>query len=243
MNISDAARELAPNGILRAGVNLANILLVTGETESGDPQGISPDIGAEIARRLGVEVRYVTYATPGETADGGARGEWDIAMIAADPKRAETLAFTPAYVEIEATYLVRADSPVRSLAEVDRPGTRIAVSGRSAYDLWLSRNLQHAELVRGEGLRGTFEMFRDSDLDVLAGLRPALRENAAELTKARILDGCYMTVQQAIGMRPGAPAALDFLKVFVAEVTANGFVAQLIEKHGVTGKLQVAPGR
>ena len=243
MNISEVANELAPNGVLRAGVNLANPLLVTGEAANGDPQGISPDMGAEIARRMGTDVRYVTYSTPGEVADGGARGEWDIAMIAADPKRAETLAFTPAYVEIEATYLVRGDSPVQKIDDVDRPGTRIAVSSRSAYDLWLSRNLKHAELVRGEGLKGTFEMFAASDLDVLAGLRPALRENAIALKDSRILDGCYMTVQQAVATRPDCPAGLTFLNAYVAEVTASGFVAGLIEKHGVEGKLQVAVAR
>ena len=241
MDISKVAGELAPTGTLRAGVNLANPLLVTGKAANGDPQGISPDMSAEIARRLGASVLYVTYATPGEVADAAERNEWDIALIAADPKRAETMAFTRAYVEIEATYLVRSDSPVQSIADVDRPGTRIAVSDRSAYHLWLSRNIEHAELVPGEGLLGTFQMFRDdTGLDVLAGLRPALNGNASELPGSRILDGRYMTVQQAIGTRPGNAHGLEFLKAFVEEVTTSGFVAGLIDAHGVTGKLQVA---
>ena len=243
MDIDKASRELAPNGVLRAGTNLANILLVTGEADNGDPQGISPDMSAEIARRLGVEIAYVPYATPGEVADAATEDAWDIALIAADPKRAETMAFTRAYVEIEATYLVRGDSPVRVIGDVDQPGTRIAVSNRSAYHLWQSRNIEHAELVPGDGLDGTFQMFRDDpSLNVLAGLRPALNGNAAELTGARVLDGRYMTVQQAIGTKPGNAAGLAFLKAFVEEVTASGFVDGLIDRHGVTGKLQVAQG-
>lgn len=232
--------QLAPTGVLRAGINLGNILLVTGQTDAGAPAGVSPDMAAAIADRLGVPLDLVPFPSPGAVADAVSEGCWDIALIAADPKRAETLAFAPAYVEIEATYLVPEGSAIGAIGDVDRPGVRIAVSARSAYDLWLERNLSDAELVRGEGLAGAFALFRDQGLDVLAGLRPALIGNAAEMPGARILDGRYMSVQQAIATQPGKPEALAFLDAFVREATESGLVEGLISKHGVEGRLTVA---
>jgi len=238
----DIASELAPDGTLRVGINLGNILLVTGATSDGDPVGVAPDMGREIANRLGVDVSYVTFASPGKVADAGDRDEWDIALIAAEPKRAESIAFSTAYVEIEGTYLVPAGSPIQSIGDVDQPGVRIAVSNRAAYDLYLTRTLKHATLHRAEGLPGAVELFVAEKLDALAGLRPALNENAEKIPGARILDGRYTTIQQEIGTRPKNKAAAKFLQAFVTEVTGNGFVAGLLEKHNVAGKLQVASG-
>src|SRR5213079_316328 len=129
--------ELAPTGVLRAAINMGNFLLVTGRTPSGDPEGVAPDMAREIASHLGVPVSYVPYARPGELADAAGTGVWDIGLIGAEPQRAEKIAFTAAYVEIEATYMVPPGSPIKSIAEVDRKGVRIAVSARSAYGLWL----------------------------------------------------------------------------------------------------------
>src|ERR1700693_5902905 len=133
--------ELAPHGVLRAAINMGNFLLVTGRKPSGDPDGVSPDMARAIAERLGVPVKYVPFPKPGELADAVGNDAWDIGLIGAEPARAEKITFTAAYVEIEATYLVSAGSPITSIAEVDRPGVRIAVSARSAYDLWLERNI------------------------------------------------------------------------------------------------------
>lgn len=241
-DIEAARAALAGTGVLRAAINLGNVLLVTGRAENGDPEGVSPDMAAALAERLSVGLELVPFESPGGAADAVAENAWDIVNIAADPKRAETIAFAPAYVEIEATYLVPAGSAIQTIGEVDRPGVRIAVSGRSAYDLWLSRNLQRAELVRGEGLPGAVARFRDEGLDMLAGLRPALREDAEAFPGARVLEGRYMAVQQAIGCRPGAPEAVAFLTDFVRDATANGLVQTLLEKHGVQDKLQVARG-
>lgn len=236
----DIISELAPTGTLRAGVNLGNILLVTGETPEGDPEGVSPSMAAAIAEKLGLPVTLVTFKSPGAVADAVATDEWDIALIADDPKRAETIAFCGAYVEIEATYLVPAGSSLNAIEDIDKPGVRIAVSGRSAYDLFLTRHLKHAELVRGEGLVGTVELFLNEKLDVLAGLRPALNDNVKTMPGAKILDGRFSTVQQAIGTKPNNPAAIAFLREFVAEAIQNGTVAKFIDQHGVTGRLQVA---
>src|ERR1700749_997023 len=132
--------ELAPTGVLRAAINMGNFLLVTGRPSAGDPEGVAPDMAREIASRLGVPVAYVPYARPGELADAAGTGVWDIGLIGAEPQRAEKIAFSPAYVEIEATYLVPAGSPLQSIAEVDKPGRRVAVTARSAYGLWLENN-------------------------------------------------------------------------------------------------------
>ncbi len=240
--IEAARSELTLPGTLRAGINLGNILLVTGTGPNGEPQGVAPDLAAAVAERLGVNVEYVTYATPGELADAVAGDEWDIGLIAVEPKRAEQIAFCDAYVEIEATYLVPPDSPLRSIEDVDRPGVRIAVSDRAAYDLYLSRTLKHAELVRAKGLAGAFALFVEDKLDALAGLVPALQENAESLPGSRVLPGRYTAVRQAIGTKPHCTSLNAFVEEFTAEAKASGLVAGLIEKHGVAGKLQVASG-
>ncbi|HEX6000355.1 MAG TPA: transporter substrate-binding domain-containing protein [Hyphomicrobiaceae bacterium] len=233
--------ELAPAGVLRAGLNLANFLLITGRDPAGEPTGVAPDMASEIARRLGVPVKYVPYKAPGELADAVDTGAWDIGLIGAEPQRAERIAFTPAYVEIEATYLVPAGSPIRSLAEVDRPGVRIAVTGRSAYGLWLERNIAQATLVKTDSIDSSYERFVGDKLEVLAGLRPRLLADVEKLPGARILDGRFSAVQQAIGTSRKNAAAAEFLRAFVAETKASGFVQGLIDKHKVRG-LSVAAG-
>lgn len=241
MSNLDAARaELTDPSTLRVGINLGNILLVTGKSAAGDPEGVAPELAAEAARRLGVDVLYRAYPMPGELADALEQDEWDIGLIAVEPKRAETIAFCDPYVEIEGSYLVPPDSPITSIEEVDRPGLRIAVANRAAYDLYLSRSLKNAELCRATGLDGAFELFVGEKLDALAGLKPALLENAGKVPGSRVLEGNFSTVGQAIGTKPQNTALKAFLDAFTAEAKASGLVAALIEKHGVTGKLQVA---
>jgi polar amino acid transport system substrate-binding protein len=236
----DVLAQLAPTGVLRAGINLGNFLLVTGRSAAGNPEGVAPDMARAVAERLGVPVRYVPYPRPGELADAVGTGAWDIGLIGAEPQRAERIAFTAAYCEIEATYLVPAGSPIGSIAEVDRPGVRIAVTARSAYDLWLERNIRHATLVRTESLDAAFERVVGEGLEVLAGLRPRLLSDAGKLPGSRLLDGKFTAVQQAIGTARANEAAAAFLRGFVEEAKASGLVARLIERHGVRG-LSVAP--
>ncbi len=236
---SDASNELIRPGILTAGINLGNILLVTGTAADGSPEGVSPGMAAALAAHLGVDIAYRVYATPGEVADAAARDEWDIGLIAEDPARAEVIDFCDAYVEIEATYLVPAGSPLQSIGDVDRPGIRIAVAERAAYDLYLSRSLRHAELHRARGLPGALRLFIDAKLDALAGIKPALLENAADLPGARVLAGNYTTVRQAIATRPGCAALNALTRSFIADARRSGLIAALIEKHDVVGKLKV----
>ena len=232
--------QLAPTGVLRAGINMANFLLVTGRSAAGEPEGVAPDMARAIAGRLGVPVVYVPFPKPGELADAVDANVWDIGLIGAEPQRAEKIAFTAAYVEIEATYMVPPGSPLKTIGEVDRPGTRIAVTARAAYDLWLERNVRHAALVRSDSLDAAFRQFADEKLEVLAGLRPRLLEDAKSMPGARILDGQFMAVQQAIGTARGNAEGAAFLSAFVEEAKASGLVADFIARHQVRG-LSVAP--
>lgn len=240
----DAARaELAPHGVLRAGINLGNPLLVTGKLANGDPDGVSPEMAKAIAADLGVKAQLVPFASPGALADAMGANGWDIGMIAVEPARAETIAFSAAYVQIEATYLVRDGSRFRSCADVDAPGVRIAISARSAYDLYLSRHLEHAELVRGEGLPGALKVFSDENCDALAGLRPALLEDAGKIAGAHVLDGMFTSVQQAVGCNPKNRNAARYISDFVERAKADGRVQSWIDRHGVTGRLAVGDPR
>jgi polar amino acid transport system substrate-binding protein len=233
-------QQLAPHGVLRAGTNLSNFLLVTGKTAAGDPVGVSPDMAAEIARRLGVPVSYVTFPHPGPLADKADTDTWDIGLIGAEPQRAEKIAFSPAYVEIQSTYLVPPGSPITDLAAVDRAGVTIAVTARTAYGLWLERNITQAKLIWCETIDASFETFQRDKIDVLAGLKPRLLSDVERMPGARILDGQFSAVQQAIGTAKRNVEAAAFLRDFVEEAKASGFVASLIAKHAVNG-LSVAP--
>ena len=233
--------ELAPHGVLRAAINMGNFLLVTGRTASGDPDGCSPDMARAIAAALGVPVKMVPYAKPGELADDALNDKWDIGLIGAEPARAEKIDFTAAYVEIEATYVVPAGSPITSIAGVDVKGNRIAVTARSAYDLWLERNIHHAALHRGNSQAETIALFLDQKMEALAGLRPGLIGDVVKMPGARMLDGQFTAVQQAIGTARKNTAGAAYLKQFVEDAKKSGAVAGLIAKHGVVGRLSVAP--
>ncbi len=234
------ASELAPTGVLRAAINLGNFLLVTGRSANGDPEGVAPDMARAIAETLGVPVQYVKFERPSGLADAAGTDVWDIGLIGAEPARAEKIAFTAAYVEIEATYLVPPGSTLQSIAEVDRAGVRIAVAAGSAYDLWLDRNIQNATLVRSNAARNAWQKFTEDRLDALAGLRPGLISDVAKLPGSRILDGQFTAVQQAVGTLRSNTAGAIFLRGFVEQAKASGLVASLIEKHHVKG-LSLAP--
>lgn len=232
--------ELAPTGILRAGINMSNMLLVTGRTETGDPAGVAPDMAAEIGKRLGVPVAYVKYEKPSLLADAAGTNAWDVGLIGAEPARAEKIAFTAAYCEIEATYLVPENSPFKSAAEVDRAGVRISVKRGTAYDLWLARNIKHAAVLRSDTSDGPLNQFVADKLEAMASLRPALLEDVKKVPGTKILPGNFTSVQQAIGTARQNSAGAAFLERFVAEAKSSGLVARLIERHHVRG-LSVAP--
>jgi polar amino acid transport system substrate-binding protein len=229
-----AKNELAPTGKLRVGVNLGNFLLVT-KLSDGSIRGIVPDLAAELGRRVGAPVEFVHYAGAGQLADSAPSGQWDVGFLGAEPARATEIAFTDAYLEIPATYLVPAGSPIQSVAEVDQPGVRIATAAKSAYDLWLSRNLKHAQLLRAEGIPASCELFVSQKLEALSGLLPRLVSDQARLPGSRILDGRFTAVQQAVGTPRARNAAASYLSAFAGDIKKSGLVAEAIARHGVKG--------
>jgi polar amino acid transport system substrate-binding protein len=235
-----ARSELAPNGKLRVGLNYGNFLLVLKDAPDGAPRGIAPDLARELGRRLGVPVEFVKFAQAGQLADGVRDGKCDVGFLGAEPQRAAEIAFTKAYLEIPVTFLVPAGSRVRSIADVDREGVRVAVSARSAYDLYLSRTLKHARLVRAEGIDGSYELFLKERLEVLAGLKPRLVSDAEKLPGSRVLDGQVTGVQQAAGTGKARTAGARYLSDFIGDIKRSGLVTKIIDQHGVKG-VTVAP--
>ena len=232
--------DLAPTGKLRIGINFSNFLLTARDPVTGEGRGIAIDLGRELARRLGVPAEVVGYPSPGELADAASKGVWDVGFLGAEPKRANEIDFTPAYVEIEASYLVPPGSPLKDIAHVDREGLRIAVPQKSAYELYLSRTLEHAKLVLAQGADNAYNRFVEDKLDALAGLRPRLVADREKLPGSRILDGRFTAVQQAAGTPKGRTAGAQYLRQYIEDVKATGLLARTIEKHGVRG-LTVAP--
>ena len=240
-SISIAVRsELGPTGTLRVGINQGNFLVVTRDSANGELRGIAVDLARELGRRAGLPVEFVTYASAGKMAEAASAGAWDIAFLGAEPERQNEIDFTPAYMEIEATYLVPAGSAIRAIAEVDRDGVRIAVAAKSAYDLFLSRTVQRARLVRVEGIDASFKLFVADRLEALAGLKPRLVADAQVLAGSRILEGRFTAIQQAIGIPRGRDAGARYLREFIEDAKASGLVARGMEKHGVRG-VSVAP--
>src|ERR1700732_2553925 len=233
--------ELAPTGVLRAAINMGNFLLVTGKDPNGDPSGVSPDMAAAVAARLGAPVKYVPYARPGELADDAPKGLWDIGNIGAEPQRAAVINFTAAYSEIEATYLVPAGSPIKSVGEVDQPGKRIAVTARSAYGLWLENNVKKAELLQFDSADAALKQFDSEKMDAYAGLRPGLLAVAQARPGSRVFGGEFTPRERGGGTARKNTAGAAFLREFVEGAKKSGLVAQLIERHGVVGRLSVAP--
>jgi polar amino acid transport system substrate-binding protein len=240
--MSDQARaELAPTGVLRAGINLSNFLLVTGRSATAEPEGVAPDVARAIATSLGVPVHYVTFKSPGELADQAGKNVWDIGLIGAEPQRAAVMTFSAAYVEIEATYMVPPGSPIKSIAEVDRKGVKIVTSARSAYGLWLENNIKNAELIQIAGLDGAFNKFVEDKIDVLAGLRPGPAQGHHQDAGApRSSTASSAPCSKPVGCNKPARAGAEYIAAFVEQAKKSGLIASLIEKHKVNG-LSVAP--
>jgi polar amino acid transport system substrate-binding protein len=231
-----AARlDLAPSGKLRVGINFANNLLTARDPVTRAPSGIALDLAHELGRRLGVPVQIVSCESAGELADSAVKGAWEVGFLGAEPQRANQIDFTAAYLEIEASYLVPAESPIRAIADVDRKGVRVVTTAKAAYDLWLQRNLKNATLLHASSADDVFKMFVAEKLEALAGLKPRLVIDRDNLPGSRILDGRFTAVQQAVGTPKGHDAGAAYLRQFVADIKKSGLVARTIEKNGIRG--------
>jgi polar amino acid transport system substrate-binding protein len=230
-----ARAELAPQGKLRAGMNLGNTLFTQKDKATGELRGVSVDLMRELASRLGVPVDFVVHATPGEVADNSTKGTWDVAILAIEQARAKTISFSPPISEIEASYMVYKDSALRSAGQVDAAGIRISVPDKAGYELYLTRTIRNATLVRASSTQGSIDLFKNRGADTLAGLKPNLLDLMAGNPEVRLLEGNFMVVNHGLGTPSGRPAATAYLKAFVEEMNASGFIARSIAHHRVQG--------
>lgn len=235
LNLNTVRAELAPGGRIKAGLNLSNSLLNMGQDATGAWQGVAPDLARAIARQLGVDVEFVPYSTPSQVTAAIGKSEWTLAMIAADPARSGAIAFTSPYAQIEAAYMVPPDSPIRSSAEVDQPGCRVAAYKGSAFGLWLERNLRHATLIDGSSFDDAFTRFRAGDAHAMASLVPKLLEDQKVWPGCRVLDGGFMTVRQAIACSASHRESAAFLRDFVEEAKRSSLISRLIRQHNAVG--------
>ncbi|HET7728678.1 MAG TPA: transporter substrate-binding domain-containing protein [Usitatibacter sp.] len=234
-------REFAPSGVLRAGINLGNPVIAQADPAGGEPRGVGPALARGLAARLGLPVAFTTYETAGRLADAVTQGAWDVAFLAIDPERAREIAFTDAYVHIEGTYMVRADSPLRHVGDVDREGVRVAVGLKTAYDLFLTRTLEHAQLVRSASSKTAIAQFVADGLDAVAGVRQPLVAAAQGMPGMRIMEDSFMVIRQAAAVPKGRPGPHAFLDRFIEDAKASGFVARALDESGVAATL--APPR
>lgn len=232
--------ELAPTGKLRAAINFGNPILATKDAATGEPRGVSVDLARELGRRLGVPVELVTFAAAGKVVEAVTAAQVDIAFVAIDPVRGAGMLQTPPYVIIEGAYLVRNDSPIQSNAEVDRAGNRIVVGNGSAYDLYLTRELKNARLVKAPTSPAVTDLFLAEKLEVAAGVKQQLQADAKRLPGLRLLDGRFMVIQQAMGLPKGRDAGARYLSAFIEEMKSSGFVAAALARHRIEGAA-VAP--
>jgi polar amino acid transport system substrate-binding protein len=228
-------QELAPGGKLRIGLNYSNFLIVSGDDPNGEPRGIAPDLGRELAKRAGLAFEFVKFDAAGKLFDAVKAAQVDIGFLGNEPQRANEVDFSPPYLEIPVTFLVPAGSPIKSIADIDREGVRVSVSERSAYDLWLTRNLKKAQLVRAKGIPASYDLFMAQKLEALGGLKPKLVEEQARTPGSRVLEGQITGVQQSIAAPKGRPAAAEYMRKFADDVRKSGLAAKIIEKHGVKG--------
>jgi polar amino acid transport system substrate-binding protein len=237
----DLVRAFTPTGRLRASINTGNPILAAPDA-AGGAKGVSVDLARGFAQRLGVELDLVVFDTAGKSVDAVANGQADIGFFAIDPKRGEGVHFTPPYVLIEGCYAVRENSPLRSNDEVDRPGVRVVVGKGSAYDLFLTRELKSAELLRVANSSAVVDEFLAQGADVAAGIRQPLQADAQRVGGVRLLPGRFMVIQQAMGCARGrGEAARDALRAYVEEMKAGGFVQQALARHGIEGATVAPP--
>ena len=231
---------LAPSGRLRAAINFGNPILAMRDPSDRSPRGVSVDLSVELARRLGVPVDWVTYDAAGRVVGGLKDGAWDVGFLAIDPVRAGDISYSPPYVVIEGAYLVAQGSPIRANGDVDQDGIRVVVGSGSAYDLYLSRELRHATLVRAATSQAVTDTMLAQRFEVAAGVKQQLESDAQRVPGVRLLEGRFMVINQAIGIPKGREAGAGFLRDFVEDMKASGFVARALQRHRIEGA-RVAP--
>jgi polar amino acid transport system substrate-binding protein len=236
----EARHALAPTGKLRVGLQLGSPHNVIRDPVSGEMKGVGFDLGTELARRLRVPFEAVFYPSVGALLDGGKSGAWDVAFVGFSPARAKEWDFTALHMEMEFGYLVLGDSAISTMADVDRPGIRVAVQEKSQPDAFLSRTLKEAAVVRGPSLAGTMEMLKSGNADAIFSIKPSLFEVSGRLPGSRVLDGRPGIDPHAMAMPKGRDAGVAYARQFIEDAKSSGLVKAAIDRAGIRGAL-VAP--
>jgi polar amino acid transport system substrate-binding protein len=223
--------DLAPDGRIRAAINFGNPVLAQQDPQTGQARGVSVDLAHELGRRLGIPVELVTFDAAVKVFEA-LKTSWDVAFLAVDPVRAAEISFTPPYVIIEGTYVVREDSPLHSIADFDREGVRIASGRGAAYDNFLRRSLRHAQLVSADTSPAALQLFLDQGLDAAAGVKQPLVAFARRHPGLRVIEGRFTAIEQAMGTPKGRDAGSKYLTSFIEEMKACGFVAAALARSG-----------
>ena len=240
---AEMRKVFAPTGTLRASINIGNAVLAKQDSPDTAPYGVSIDIAHALAERLGVPIEFRVFPAAQQSVGAVADGEADIGFFAIDPKRGETIAFTKSYLHIEGWYAVRNDSPIKAIADVDRPGIRVAVGNGSAYDLFLSRELKQAELHRAPNPKAVTPLFIEGKLEVAAGVKQQLEIDMQRYAGLRLLPERFMVIRQAMGLaRNRGDVAHAYLSAFVEDLKASDFLAKTLVKHAIQGASLVPPG-
>lgn len=229
-------QAFAPTGRLRASINLGNPILAHRDPANGMVGGVSVDLAHALAERLGIELELVVFDAAAKSVEAVTAEQADFGFFAIDPLRGQGIHFTAPYVLIEGSYLVREDSPLCSNDEVDRPGTRVTVGKGSAYDLFLTRELRQAEIVRAPTSPTVVDVFVEQSLDVAAGVKQQLEADCRRFAGLRLLPGRFMVIEQAMGLpKSRGDEASAWLAEFVENMKSSGFVLDALKRHGIQG--------
>ncbi len=232
--------DLAPTGVLRAAINYGNPILAKRNPDTLEPNGVSVDLAKRLAQVLNVEIQFVCYDAAGKVVAGLEGNEWDVAFVARDPIRGKGIEQTFPYVIIEGAYAARKDSPIVENNEVDQPGITVVVGKGSAYDLFLTRNLVNATILRSDTSQAVVQMMVTDGYDVAAGVRQQLKTDLKNYPNLRMLNGKFMTIEQAMGTPKGRVAGANFLAQFLRRMIEDGIIKESLNVHKIQGAT-VAP--
>ena len=232
-------KEISSNNILRVGINMSNFLLVNKDSAFSKPEGLSPDIGALLAKELDLKCQYIAFKNPGELIDAIEQDKWDVGNFAFEKKRAEIIDFSIPYINIDANFIMKKDISILNNEEVDSKKLKIAVVNRSAYDLWLSSNFNNAKIIRSKTIIDSHKLFHNGEANILAGLKPKLIEELKMNENLKIIDKPFTFIKQSIGIKKGNKEVVRFLNDFILKLISNGTIELLLKKHKLEKKLSI----
>lgn len=232
---TELVKEFSPTASLRVGINLGNPILASWDHASQKPIGVSVDLATELSHRLNIPIEFTSFKTAGNTVEAIKKGQIDLVFVAIDPLRSQEIAYSLAYIQIEGAYMVRNNSTIQENQEVDKAGVRIVVGKGSAYDLFLTREIKNATLIRSQSSQTVLDDFMHEQYEVAAGVKQQLQMDAQRYSDLRMLPGRFMVINQAMGIPHQRPNALKYLQNFIVEMKQSGFIEKALKQHHIEG--------